>query len=113
MFKTLKFMMMIAGLTATFAAASVAQAETPSAAPNNMTTGNAPEMSGMMGGHDKAGSMGGGNMMGMMAMMTTCMNMMAAQTNMMAAQTNMMNAMTSELNARANALAHGATAAPK
>ncbi len=114
MFKNLKLTMTAIALVATFAGVSLARAETSPAPTNNMTAGNSPGTSGMMGNssgtgmmgsHSKTGSMNGGDMMGMTAMMTAC-------TNTMAAQTNLMNAMTNELNAQTNALAHAA-AAPK
>ncbi len=100
MLKALKLMMIAGSLLAPFAGASVAQAATPPAAMNNMMAGAPSSMTGMMGRHDKANSMGDGDMM---AMMTSC-------TNMMVAQTNMMNAKTNELNAQTNALTHSTTA---
>ncbi|GLR65381.1 hypothetical protein GCM10010909_00590 [Acidocella aquatica] len=109
MFRTVQTTIITGVLLATLAGASVAQAAPPPAATNDMTQGNSGMMGsgnmmsrgGMMGDYGKIAGKTGGNMMGMMAMMTAC-------TNMMTAQINMMNAMTNEINAQTKLLTHGA-----
>ncbi|HQT65622.1 MAG TPA: hypothetical protein PLO16_14035 [Acidocella sp.] len=102
---------------------STARAATPPAPTNDMTQGNGGGMmgGGMMGGgmtggggmmadHDKTTGKSGGDMMGMMNMMTSCSNLMTAQINMMNAMTNEINAQTKLLNQEA---ASGAGSAQK
>jgi hypothetical protein len=103
MFRTVKTTIITGILFTALTGASIAQAATPPAATNDMTQGNGGMMGsgGMMGDHGKTAGKAGGDMMGMMAMMTAC-------TNMMTAQINMMNAMTNEINAQTNLLTHGA-----
>jgi hypothetical protein len=107
MFTAAKMLMASGVLVATLVGGTAAQAATTPAPTNNMTQGNSGGMmgdgSGMMGHHTKSGTKTNEDMMGMMAMMTSC-------TTGMTAEINMMNAMTNELNAQTALLTREAAA---